>query len=477
MPLVADEVLTLPRDGGGYALHVPTSALFALDGVSMSVLEEALRSGPVDGLPWAQAHGRAVDEPVDAVLDAVAELRRLQLLRDDSRRDSEPSRRADAPPQGDSVANLVLHVAHTCNLGCGYCYAEQGLYKGRAELMTEARAREYVDWLFDQADPQAQKIALTFFGGEPLLNMPVVRAAAEHAMARSRAVGKPIRFGMTTNGTLVTEEIAEFLAAIGCTVTVSLDGVGEVNDRLRPFHSGKGSYDQIMSRIRPLLDRRMAVARVTVTRKNLDVVHTVEQLLAEGFEEVGCSPVDAKNPAFDLSGADYDVLLGHFRVLTRRYIDSAVKGQRYGFSNIANVVKAVHGGHNKDYPCGAGVQMVAGAPNGEMSLCHRFVGEKDYVLGRVQDGGLDQERRRDMLRVIHLDERTDCSSCWARYICSGGCHHVNFLFGGHPSKTFTHHCDWLRAWYKCGVEAYAEILERNPSFIQQHLDPGYLCGR
>lgn len=472
MQLQADEVLCLPNDAGAYVFHVPSSAFFALDDLSMSVLDAVVRRGTAD----EQELSSALAQPMDEILDAVAELRRLRLLVPGGAAPT-VSRRADRPPLSASVANLVLHVAHTCNLGCGYCYAEQGLYKGRAELMTEARAREYVDWLFDQADPAAQKISLTFFGGEPLLNLPVVMSAAEHALERSRAMGKPIRFGMTTNGTLVTEEVAEFLARIGCTVTVSLDGIGAKNDRLRPFHSGRGSYDVIMERIQPLLRRRMAVARVTVTRQNLDVTETVERLLDAGFDEVGCSPVDAKNPLFDLSGADYDVLLQHFQHLSRRYVEEAVQGRRFGFSNIANILKAVHQGHNKDYPCGAGVQMVAGAPNGEMSLCHRFVGEKDYVLGRVQDGGLDAQKRSTMLHVIHLDQRTDCSSCWARYICSGGCHHVNFLFRGHPSRTFTHHCDWLRAWYKTGVESYAQILERNPSFIQQHLDPGYLCGR
>ncbi|HCP45158.1 MAG TPA: quinohemoprotein amine dehydrogenase maturase, partial [Deltaproteobacteria bacterium] len=129
------------------------------------------------------------------------------------------------------------------------------------------------------------------------------------------------------------------------------------------------------------------------------------------------------------------------------------------------------------YPCGAGLQMVAGAPNGEMSLCHRFVGEPDYVLGNVKEGGIDSHRRLQILEDIQLSERSDCSSCWARYICSGGCHHVNFLFEGAPSRTYLTHCDYLRAWYRMGLEAYAEIMSRNPEFVGEFIDPGFLCNQ
>jgi uncharacterized protein len=475
--LVLDEVLPLHNEAGRFVFHVPTSAFYEVDDLSLRLLSEVERQGRVDEAAFGNGLAERLGVPGEELTALALDLRALRVLVPEGERGARPAATRDQPKIRDGVTNLVLHVAHTCNLGCGYCYAEQGLYKGRAELMTEDRAREYVDWLLGQADPEARSIGITFFGGEPLLNFDVVRIAAEHAQLRARERGVSLRFSMTTNGTLVTEEIATFLASIGCQVTVSLDGVGRVNDRLRPFHSGKGSYDLVMERIAPLLATKSAVARVTVTRQNLDVVETVTRLLEAGFAEVGCAAVDAKNPAFDLQGHDFDVLLDGFRILTRRFIEEAAQGRKYGFSNIGNLLKSIHSGHNKDYPCGAGISMVAGAPNGEMSLCHRFVGEKEWVLGRVQDGGLDQTKRKHTLEVIHLEQRTDCGSCWARYICSGGCHHVNFLFGGHPSQTYTTHCDWLRAWYKVGVETYAEILARNPSYITRFVDPGYQCGR
>ncbi|MBN94194.1 MAG: hypothetical protein CL928_08985 [Deltaproteobacteria bacterium] len=474
MNLVVDEVVSLHSDNLSHVFHVPTSSLYAMDSETMSILE-----GARDGLHTDQSLQKlTADSGLDPaeVEDIIDNLVKLRLLVPPGETGNRGPL-ADRPQSGRSMGNLVLHVAHTCNLGCGYCYAEQGLYKGKATLMNEERAHEYVDWLFDQCDPETKSLGITFFGGEPLLNLKVMKSAAAHARERADTDNKSVRFSVTTNGTLVTPEIVDFLAAIDCVVTVSLDGIGKTNDRLRPFHSGRGSYDLVLDRIQPLLERGKVAARVTVTRQNLDVVDTVTTLLERGFAEVGCSPVDAKNPAYDLRGEDYEVLLDGFGTLSRRYIDEAVQGRKYGFSNIANIIKAVHQGHNKDYPCGAGLQMVAGAPNGEMSLCHRFVGEPDYVLGNVKEGGIDSHRRLQILEDIQLSERSDCSSCWARYICSGGCHHVNFLFEGDPSRTYLTHCDYLRAWYRMGLEAYAEIMSRNPEFVGEFIDPGFLCNQ
>ncbi len=474
MELVVDEVIPIERDGQPYAFHVPSSAFYELDPLTVQVLKAVGARGGMTQAQLSNGFATALavaPEDLEVALKDLVTLRLLVPKGEQGRRIG-----GDAPPPLDTgIANLVMHVAHTCNLGCGYCYAEEGLYKGKATIMTEARAVEYVDWLFEQADPDRKQLGLTFFGGEPLLNPKVIRAGAAHAQKLAKETGRTVSFGITTNGTLVTEDIAKFLEDIGATVTVSLDAIGKTNDRLRPFHSGKGSYDLVMDRIRPLLDRKIAVARVTVTRLNLDVVETVTTLLDAGFREVGCSAVDAKNPAYDLDGSHYDQLLKGFGVLTKRYVEHAARGEYYGFSNIHNIVKAIHNGHNKEYPCGAGLQMVAGAPNGKMSLCHRFVGEDDFVLGSLQGGGLDQDKRKATLEAITLAERSDCSRCWARYICSGGCHHVNFLFNGEPSQTYLTHCDWLRAWYRTGIETYADLLRRNPAFIQRFVDPGYTC--
>ena len=471
MDVVIDELISLESGGSDFVFHVPTSSFYEVDATTRGAMD-ALGEISHQQESIVPKLRSSLNLPQEEVEELVKDLVGLRLLVPQEVRGT-PSH--DPVPPGDGIRNLVLHVAHTCNLACGYCYAEQGLYKGKATIMEPSRAYEYVDWLFDQAEDDGGELGLTFFGGEPLLNWPVVEATARYALAKSEESGRKIRFGITTNGTLVTPEIADFLGDINALVTVSIDAIKEKNDRLRPYNSGRGSYDIVMERIQPLLEKGIAVARVTVTKVNLDVVHTVETLLAAGFREVGCSPVDAKNEAYDLNGADYERLLDGFQVLVDRFVEEAAAGRKYGFSNILNILKAIHNGHNKSYPCGAGIQMVAGAPNGKMSLCHRFVGEDDFVLGSVQGGGINKKTRLQVLDDIHLDQRSDCSSCWARYICSGGCHHVNFLFEGDPSQTYLTHCDWLRAWYRTGLEAYSRILQDNPQFIQQFIDPGWVC--
>jgi len=472
MNVVLDEMIGLETDGNDYVFHVPTSSFYEVDSTILKAMETLGGDQHHHEDAVVPALEAGMDLPREDIEGLVKDLVGLRLLVPQELR-GKPAH--DPVPPGEGIRNLVLHVAHTCNLACGYCYAEQGLYKGKATIMEPERAYEYVDWLFDQAEDDGGELGLTFFGGEPLLNWPVVEATARYARKKSEETGRKIRFGITTNGTLVTPDIAEFLNEIGALVTVSIDAIKEKNDRLRPYNSGRGSYDIVMERTKPLLDAGIAVARVTVTKVNLDVVHTVETLLAAGFREVGCSPVDAKNEAYDLNGADYERLLAGFQILVDRFVEEAIAGRKYGFSNIMNILKAIHNGHNKSYPCGAGIQMVAGAPNGKMSLCHRFVGEDDFVLGSVQEGGLDKKKRLQVLDDIHLDQRSDCSTCWARFICSGGCHHVNFLFEGDPSQTYLTHCDWLRAWYRTGLEAYSRILQNNPAFIQQFIDPGWVC--
>ena len=474
MQLVVDELIPLDSASSNFVFHVPTSSFYELDETTRGVVSALEQTGVSEEDSLVPDISRQLGLEPSEVSEIIADLVRLRLVVAPELR-GDPGRALDAPPEHRGIRNLTIHVAHTCNLACGYCYAEQGLYKGKATIMKPDRAREYIDWFMEQADPEVPQLGITFFGGEPLLNFPVVKAAAEHAVKRAEELGRTVRFSITTNGTLVTPEIADFLESIRCLVTVSLDAVGKRNDRLRPFHSGRGSYDLILEKIKPLLERKLAVCRVTVTKMNLDVVHTVHTLLEAGFVEVGCSPVDAKNPAYDLDGLAYAELLEGFKVLTREYVEAAVQGRKSGWTNIGNILKAIHNGHNKEYPCGAGLQMVAAAPNGQMSLCHRFVGEPDYVLGSLQDGGLDEEKRARVLDEINLKERSDCSTCWARYVCSGGCHHINFLFNGDPAKTYLTHCDWLRAWYKMGLETYAEILQRNPAFIQQFIDPGWVC--
>lgn len=471
MEFRAGEFVAIDRRGRQLAWHVPASALYGLDPLSLRLLQRVQEQGPVPAERLSTEIASETGATGEAVRAAAMDLLALGLLLPSEGAGSGGHRLVDLAPRRKGISALVVHVAHTCNLACHYCYADEGRYGGRDSLMTEETARRYVDFLFD-SDPEAPRLRLTFFGGEPLLNFKVVRLAADLARERAAREGRKVLFAMTTNGTLVTDEVADYLAEIDCAVTVSIDGSRETNDALRPFHGGQGSYDRVVARIGPLLERCRTVARVTLTRKDLDAVSIVEHLLGVGFREVGITPVDAGDPRFDLSPRDYDTLLDGLAVLSDRYRDHALEGRRYGFANVETLLKAFHQGHNKDYACGAAVAMVAGSPDGKLSLCHRFVGKPEFQVGTLS-GGL--ERREELLDRVHLANRTDCGSCWARYVCSGGCHYANHLHGGDVRQTHLAHCDYLRAWYRKGLEVYADIALDNPAFIARFIDPDYLC--
>lgn len=364
------------------------------------------------------------------------------------------------------LASLVLHVAHDCNLRCGYCYADFGRYGADAGMMTEAQAVEHATRFFDQLGPASDKaINVTFFGGEPLMNMPVVFAAHAYAKARAAREGRKIAFGITTNGTLLTDELARFFSAERFTVTVSIDGPPDVHDRLRPLQDGGGSYEAIMERVRATGVE--AIARVTLTRRATDVARIVRHLVEAGFREVGVSPVATGSSKFDLDGADLAKVLAGMRALADDYVAWAKEGRQFPFSNVRALLEQIGAGEPRPVPCGAGTALVAADNKGDLYACHRLVGEEQFKIGNVKDG-VDGPRRFALITDMHPRSRAPCRECWARYLCGGGCHHIAWLHtskGEAPWMIGDEFCDFLRGWYRLGLHTYARMLEEAPDML------------
>ncbi|MCK6545158.1 radical SAM protein [Myxococcota bacterium] len=375
-----------------------------------------------------------------------------------------PKIAADAQLVMTPLSSLVLHVSHDCNLRCGYCYADFGRYGSDPGIMTEALAIEHTARFFDQLGG-TKKIHVTFFGGEPLMNLPVVFAAHRYAKERAAREGRSVAFGLTTNGTLLTEELARFFAQERFTITVSIDGPPDVNDRLRPLQEGGGSYDVIMDRVRT--SGVQAIARVTLTRRSTDVARIVRHLVAAGFREVGMSPVATGNERFDLGDAELAKVLDGMRVLADDFVAWAKQGRVFPFSNIKSLVEQIAAGDPRGVPCGAGTKLAAADNKGDLYACHRLVGEEQFKIGHVSTG-VDPERRFALIKDMHPRGREPCNDCWARYLCGGGCHHIAWL---HTSKqvapwTISNgFCDFLRAWYRLGLHTYARMLDEAPDVL------------
>lgn len=363
----------------------------------------------------------------------------------------------DEPPREIPVRAFSLAIAQKCNLGCTYCYADGGDFGAKPKSMPDDVATAAVNRLFEGIG-SGETVRLAFLGGEPLTNRAGLRRAVELAesIAASRAAN--VSFSLTTNGTLLTRDDAEFLARHRFSVTVSLDGVGEVHDRLRPFRNGQGSFDRIAARLQPLFEHQDAIdlsARVTVTPENLSLPDTLDGLAALGFRNVGFSPV-LKSPTGrdEMSKEHLAIMLEQMIACGRKFESALGDGRHHAFSNLATALRELHRGTHRPYPCGAGAGYLGVSAEGDLAACHRFVNDPAGAFGNVFTG-LDQERQTGWLAERHVHRQEPCNSCWARYLCGGGCHH-EVIHRGRPA------CDYIRNWLTYCLEVYLRTVRTAP---------------
>jgi uncharacterized protein len=358
----------------------------------------------------------------------------------------------DEPLSAPPIHALSLAIAQKCNLGCTYCYAEQGEFGGQARNMTREAAEQAVDLLVTGAAPGA-RVNLAFLGGEPLANRSLLQETTRRASALAAARGVKIGFSITTNGTLVSAADADFFEEHGFAVTVSLDGLREAHDAQRPFKSGKGSFDRILQNLAPLFEkqRRMQVtARVTLTPKNLLLRETLDQFVALGFHTVGFSPMlAAPSGQGEMQRQDLEVMLGEMIDCGREFERRTRLREPYPFANMMNALREIERGTHRPYPCGAGAGYLGVSAEGKLAACHRFVGDAEGAMGSLSEG-IDADRRAAWLKERHVHRQEPCSGCWARYLCGGGCHH-EVIARGRPA------CDYIRGWLHYCLGAYLRL--------------------
>jgi len=292
-----------------------------------------------------------------------------------------------------------------------------------------------------------------------LLNMQAVKAATAEAISHGRKTGKKVHFSLTTNGTLLDPEIVTFLHANRVSVAVSMDGPRNIHDHNRPDASGTGSYDEIVSRLGPLLkDSPVPVAaRVTLAPDQWHrMVEVFDHLMGLGFNEVGIAPVSPVSKAL-LPTAEQDAaLLKGFALLAGRFVAHARKGLVMSFSNILDLLGRIHMGQTKSVSCGAGFGYMAVDAKGGFFPCHRLTGEADFCAGNL-DAGIDTDRINDCLGSLNKGREESCSQCWARTLCAGGCHYENHLRENHLGLPRGTSCKFIRSWLDLGMKTYAEL--------------------
>ncbi len=368
-------------------------------------------------------------------------------------------------PKSVPVKAISLAVAQKCNLGCTYCYAQQGTFGGEAGNMPPDVAKAAIDQLVQGAEP-GETLTLAFMGGEPLVNRRTLHASTRYAASAAAARGIRIGFTMTTNATLICDEDIELFEEYGFTLTISLDGLHATHDRLRPYRSGNGSFEKVAKNVRALLavdDRRYRVlARVTVTPRNLDLPEIMTGLLDMGFDAIMFSPMlSAPSGKDEMLAADLDRLLDQLIRCGESFREGLRQGRILPFSNVIKTLQRIHSYEREQYPCGAGGGYMGVSADGGLYACHRFVNDDDGLMGNVFSG-VDRDRQSSWLDSRHLQKQSPCGSCWARYLCSGSCHY-EAIKRGRPA------CDYIRGWLTYCLGLYTELLRAQPDALRKVL--------
>ncbi len=466
--LVENNLHEVQVDDTRMLFHIPTSSLFAIDQLTASMID-SIRDERLTAEALVTRLKTLFSE--EEVVETLHELVALELVADGSPVKALPGvKRVEQFP----LTTLVLNVNTGCNLSCTYCYKEDLDKPSEGKRMDFATARDSIEMLLRES-PNEKRYNIVFFGGEPLSNLPLIKAVVEFAEQRFAAAGKAVDFVMTTNATLLSNDTIEWLNAHRFGLSISIDGPKAIHDRNRITVGGKGTYETVRKKAERLLSRytsRPVGARVTLTHGTTEVERIWDHLFNElGFAEVGFAPVTSGDiSTFNLSNEELVEVFAGMKRLGQRYLEEALEGRNIGFSNLHQLITDLHEGHKKSLPCGAGLKMLAVDHKGELNLCHRFTGSSLPTFGDVK-AGVKHVELGDFL-AQRLD-RTDtgCASCRIRNLCSGGCYHESYARYGDPAHPTYHYCDLMRDWVDFGIQVYSRIMAVNPAFIDQHITP------
>ncbi len=356
---------------------------------------------------------------------------------------------------------LCLNVAHDCNMRCGYCFAQTGEYHGGRKLMPFKVAAGAIDFLLETSGPR-KRLEVDFFGGEPLMNFDVIRETIFYAKEKEKEYGKKIGFTVTTNGSLLNDETAGFINEYMDNVVLSIDGRKAVNDSIRKFADGSGTYDSIMPKLKSIIDFRgdkSYYIRGTFTADNLDFCSDVLHLANEGFREISIEPVvGSKERAYSIREEHIPRIYREYDELASKYIEYNEKGKGFRYYHF---IMDLDGGpcvYKRVSSCGAGAEYYAVTPEGELYPCHQFVGRQEYLMGDIWKGVTNKNLQKEFsVNTVYHKEK--CRKCWARFYCSGGCRANASAFNNDLGEPYDIECKLQKKRIECAImiKAYESL--------------------
>ncbi len=398
-------------------------------------------------------------EELDEMFEDIEQLRHYGKLYTD---DIYADRAFDFKNRNTVIKALCLHVAHTCNLNCEYCFASQGKYHGDRAIMPLEVGKRALDFLVENSGTR-KNLEVDFFGGEPLMNWEVVKDIVRYGRELEKTHNKHFRFTLTTNGVLLDDDVTEFANKEMHNVVLSLDGRKEIHDNQRKTVNGKGSYDTIVPKFKRFVEKRGSrgyYMRGTYTHNNTDFTNDIFHMADLGFTELSMEPVVCKpDDPYALTEADLPVLFEQYELLAKEMIKRDREGRGFTFYHYMVDLKAGPCIYKRIAGCGSGTEYMAVTPWGELFPCHQFVGDEKYSLGNIWDGITNEEVRNEF-KMCNAYARPECRDCWAKLYCSGGCAANSYHATGSIAGVYEYGCKLFRKRIECAIMMQAEKFQR-----------------
>ena len=351
------------------------------------------------------------------------------------------------------VKALCMHIAHTCNLNCSYCFASQGKYHGDRAMMSFEVGKRALDFLIENSGTRTN-LEVDFFGGEPLMNFDVVKQLVEYARSIEKQHGKNFRFTLTTNGVLIDDDVIEFANKEMSNVVLSLDGRKEVHDRFRVDYAGNGSWEKIVPKFQKLVEARGGknyYMRGTFTHANPDFLEDIKVMLDLGFNELSMEPVVcAEDDPSALTAEDMPIVMEQYEKLAELMLERHKEGKPFTFYHYMIDLKAGPCIYKRISGCGSGTEYMAVTPWGDLYPCHQFVGDEKFKLGNIYNGVTNKEMQNEFASC-NVYSRSECDNCWAKLYCSGGCAANAYHATGSVKGVYKYGCELFKKRMECAI--------------------------
>jgi uncharacterized protein len=438
-------------NGYNIILDTASGSVHAVDEVAYDIIEMYKTSSEAEIISAITA--KYADVTKDDVLECIDDVKALEDAGKLYSKDEYEELACNYKNNSKVIKALCLHVAHTCNLNCSYCFASQGKYQGDRAIMSYEVGKRAFDFLIENSGSR-RNLEVDFFGGEPLMNWDVVKKLVAYARSIEKEHNKNFRFTLTTNGLLIDDEVIDFLNKEMSNVVLSLDGRREVHDLFRKDYAGNGSYDKIVPKFKKLVEARQGkdyYVRGTFTHNNVDFTNDIFHMADLGFTELSMEPVVcAPTDPCALTPEDMPKIFEQYEILAKEMLKRKKEGRPFTFYHYMLDLKNGPCIYKRITGCGSGTEYMAVTPWGELFPCHQFVGDPKYSLGNIYDGVTNVEIQ-EGFRSCNAYARPECADCWARLYCSGGCAANSYHATGSINGIYEYGCELFKKRIECAV--------------------------